>query len=92
MQKWPTNTSHATFDDAVLDGVSLRGARMTQAKLRDASLKQTDLSDAILQDADFSGADCRSLILEGADTQGAVGLPRRGRGDDDETGSGAGDA
>ena len=75
MQKWPTNATNATFDEAILDEACLRSAKLDDAKFRKTSLKNTDMEDATLQRADFSGSGCASLKLDGADTRDAEGLP-----------------
>jgi uncharacterized protein YjbI with pentapeptide repeats len=53
--------AYATFDDAVLDGVSLTNATLTEATFRSASMHGVALNNAQMEGADLSGAQLGSI-------------------------------
>ena len=67
----PARLQGASLDGVLLNDAVLRGIDLKYANLSDAQLKNADLSGADLRHSNFSGADLFSANLSGADLRGA---------------------
>lgn len=59
-------------EQAIADGVSLRGAALSQANLLNAELDGADLRQADLSECNLSGANASECLLAGANLTGAT--------------------
>ena len=61
------NLEYGSFRNAILSGLSLKGANLDYAKFQDAYLLDADLTKAKLNGADLTGADLSYADLRGAE-------------------------
>src|SRR5436190_1137978 len=74
------NLAGAKLSGAEFSGTDMRGANLAGADLSGSNFIDTDFTGANLADANFTAASFRSVRgIDGANTQGARGLPARTR-------------
>lgn len=72
-----TACENANFNNTELSLTNFQHAFLVGASFRNAIFERTDFRNADLRNADFTGAVFRGrLLLEGANLEGAIGLPR----------------